>query len=382
LNESDPNGGLTALLALARCGSKDTQEPLFGALQKFPLTALNDEQQLIELRVMELSFIRQGRPSEQLAQSVIGILDPLYPSQSQKMNRELCQLLLYLRAPDAIRKTLTLLDKAPTQEEQTLYVLHLRDITNGWTLDERKDYFAWFDKDHSKAGHPPQMIQYFKDADREYSDGASFQNFLKHFRENAIASLNESERTALASIVSEKQAAPEKVAERKFVKSWTMSDVQPDLNEVAHGRSFAKGKEAYTAAQCVQCHRFGNGGGAIGPELTAVSSRLSSRDILESILEPSKVVSEQYQNTTFILKDGDDVTGRVVDENDQRLIVMTDPRLQTKVEVRKADIQRRHASKVSPMPEGLANILTKQELLDLIAYLESSGKRQAANFKQ
>jgi putative heme-binding domain-containing protein len=183
-------------------------------------------------------------------------------------------------------------------------------------------------------------------------------------------------------VIAEKiNAVASTIPEHKFVKSWTMQDIQPDLDDVRHGRSFSKGRDAFAAAQCAQCHRFGNAGGSIGPELTAVSSRLTSRDILESILEPSKVVSEQYQNTTFILKSGDDVTGRVVDENSDRLTVITDPRQQTKVEVRKADIQTRRASKLSPMPEGLANVLTKQEILDLIAYLQSAGKRQAANFQ-
>ena len=52
--------------------------------------------------------------------------------------------------------------------------------------------------------------------------------------------------------------------------------------------------EAYEAAQCVLCHKFGNDGGAVGPDLTAVSSRFNRHDILESIIEPSKVVSEQF----------------------------------------------------------------------------------------
>ena len=133
--------------------------------------------------------------------------------------------------------------------------------------------------------------------------------------------------------------------------------------------------------QCVQCHRFANAGGSVGPELTAVSSRFSHRDILESILEPSKVISEQYINTTVIKKDGDNVTGRIVDENDQRIVVMTDPIKQTKVEVPKADIEKRVASKISPMPEGLVNNLTKDQIMDLIAYLESGGKESAAAFK-
>ena len=120
----------------------------------------------------------------------------------------------------------------------------------------------------------------------------------------------------------------------------------------------------------------------MGPELTAVASRFGHRDILESIIEPSKVISEQYQNTVVTKKDGDDVTGRIVEENDQKIVVVTNPLTQSKVEVLKSEIAKRTPSKISPMPEGLVNNLTKDEILDLIAYLESGGKETAAAFQK
>jgi hypothetical protein len=67
LNETNSQAGLTALLALARCGGKETQDGLLRALAKFPLPGLSEELQLEKLRVIQLSFIRQGRPTEELA---------------------------------------------------------------------------------------------------------------------------------------------------------------------------------------------------------------------------------------------------------------------------------------------------------------------------
>jgi len=67
--------------------------------------------------------------------------------------------------------------------------------------------------------------------------------------------------------------------------------------------------------------------GAVGPELTAASSKYTRRDILESIIDPSKVVSEQYQNLALALKNGDDVTGRIIEEDSRRIVVVTDPLL-------------------------------------------------------
>jgi putative heme-binding domain-containing protein len=383
LAETNTSGGLTALLALARSGPPEIQRDLLLALKKFPLSGLTEEQQLLKLRILEVSFSRQGRPDPDLAKLAIEKLDAHYPAASEALNRELCQILLYLNAPDAITKTLTLLDKAPTQEEQTAYVLHLRTITNGWTIEQRKHYLSWFDKNRDNIQHDPELIKYFKDAGRDYSDGASFPAYLASFKQDAIDTLTPAERDELAEFLpAENNAAPDAAPPHKFVKEWHMEDIQPDLDQLKSGRSYAKGKEAYAAAQCILCHRFGKTGGSVGPELAAVSSRLTSRDILESILLPSKVVSELYQNTILTLKNGDDVTGRIVGETDQRLTVMTDPIKSTKVEVNKSEVTGRRLSKVSPMPEGLVNILTEDQILDLIAYLQSGGKKSYAAFKQ
>jgi putative heme-binding domain-containing protein len=382
LTETRSMAALTALLALARSGPTNCQNDLILALHKFPLATLDVEEQLLKLRVLEVCFSRQGRPDSDTAQLVIDELDPLYPAYSQPVNQELCQLLLYLDAPDAVSKTMALLDKAPTQEEQVEYVLRLRTITNHWTIDERKDYFSWFRKNRDNAEHPPELLQYFKDAGRDYSDGASLSTFLTNFLQDAVATLTPTELTNLGAMLPPPTNAPVvEVKKHTTIKDWKMADIEPDLDKVKTKRSFTRGRDLFTEAQCIQCHRFGKSGGSVGPELAAVSSRLTARDILESILLPSKVLSEQYQNTIVSTKDGDDVTGRIVEETDQKLIVMTDQIKGTKVEILKTDVAGRRASKVSPMPEGLVNFMTKNEILDLIAYLESGGKKNYAAYK-
>ncbi|WP_040549828.1 c-type cytochrome [Pedosphaera parvula] len=405
LSETHTNAGINGLLALARLGAKDTQGPLLRALAKFPIDGLSESQKLEKLRVIELSFIRQGKPDQQIAKMAIEKLDRQYPAKSQALNRELCQLLVYLQAPDVVAKTLALLDAATTQEEQIYYIFQLRALKTGWTMEQREHYFSWFNREHEgepgdptyhkgagyypwskRAGYKPQhsaeLLKWFTDAERDYGDGSSFPKFMINFRKDAVASLNDQERVELASLITEKKAEPKKpTVEHKFVQDWKMEDLLADLDKASKGRSFAKGREAFTAAQCIQCHRFNNEGGAVGPELTAVSSRFARKDVLESILLPSKVVSEQYQNTTVTKKDGDDVTGRIIEENDTKIVVVTNPLTQTKVEVLKADIQKRDASKLSPMPEGLVNILTRDEILDLLAYIESGGKQTTAAFE-
>ena len=78
---------------------------------------------------------------------------------------------------------------------------------------------------------------------------------------------------------------------------------------------------------------------------------------------------------------GDGATGRIVDENDEKVIVQPNLISPERVSIRKADVADRHPSKISPMPEGLVNLLTADEILDLLAYIESTGKERAANFK-
>jgi putative heme-binding domain-containing protein len=400
LSENRTNAALTASLALARCGNPTTQPMLIKMLQRFPLNRLNEEQQLIKLRALELSFARQKNNDVAVIRDEIADLSPFYPSPSDRVNRELSQLLIYLQAPDVVKRTLALLDTAPTQEEQIHYVFILRNLKTGWTKDQREHYFEWFARQHEgstraatyatgpsyypwasrKGPQPrpsPELVKWLNDAGRDYGDGCSYPAYLANIFNEAVSTLSDRERAELAPLLIEppKEIIPPQ-AQRKFVQEWKMNDLLPALSELAGGR------DVFTDAQCIRCHRFGNQGGAVGPDVTAVGSRYGHREILESILEPSKVINEQYQSITIVQRDGDDVTGRIVHEDYQTVTVVTDPLAATRVQIAKTNIARRLVSKISPMPEGLVNTFTREEILDLIAYLESDGKDGAPAFQK
>lgn len=387
LTEAQPEASLNALLALARVGAKETQPDLLKALAKFPMSALDENQQMEKVRVLEVSLYRQGKPEGELAKRIVDELDALYPAKSQSLNRELCQVLLAIDAPDAVAKTVKLLTSVPTQEEQVTYAMHLRTITTGWTPELRKEYFRWFLQDHQKAEHPKFVTQWFTDAGRPYADGSSFNNFVHHIHDDAVATLKPDEKAAMASVIDAYVApAPRKTAKpakaRVVVKEWAVEDLEPLLPQVSKGRKFARGKLIFEEAQCLACHKFGNEGGAVGPDLTAVSSRFQRKDILESIILPSKVISEQYANTLVKLKKGEPVEGRVLEENDDKLIIQPNPLQPAKVEVKKADIASRNLSKTSPMPQNLVDTFTKEEILDMIAYIESGGRKDHPDFSK
>jgi putative heme-binding domain-containing protein len=301
------------------------------------------------------------------------------------LNLELCQALIALEAPEATAKSVALLDSAATQEEQIAYVLHLRKAASGWTPELRKTYFSWWLKDRSKAGHPETLLRWFSEAGRGYGDGASLSNFIRNLHGQAKASLSAEEAAALADVLAayvppasgKPKTAPRK---RAFVKEWKTEDLLPMLDQVGKDRNYARAKEVYEATQCLACHKFGAEGGAVGPDLTAIASRFTRKDILDSILDPSKVISEQYQATLIKKKNGDVLDGRIVEETADKVVLHPNQLVPDKVTVLKADIEARQPSKTSPMPPALVNTLNSGEILDLLAYLESGGRKDHPAF--
>ena len=75
------------------------------------------------------------------------------------------------------------------------------------------------------------------------------------------------------------------------------------------------------------------------------------------------------------------VTGRLLDETREKLVIQPDPLAPDQVEVKQAEVEARELSKISPMPEHLADVFKAEEILDLIAYLESGGQRNYRSFR-
>jgi putative heme-binding domain-containing protein len=382
LAEKQPDAAFTALLALARNGSADTQPAIVKALASFPFSKLTEEQALNKLRVIEVSIARQGVPSGEVASQLVADVDPVFPAKTEFANRELCQVLLALGAPNAVAKTVALLRAAPTQEEQLTYVVALRNIKTGWNDALRREYLSWWNVPRS-AQHPEHVVQWFKDAGINFNNGASFAGFLRNALKDVTASMTPAEVAAMGDLTKLKPAAKAPTELRKFVKDWKTADLLPLLDKVGKGRDFARGKALFDAVQCALCHRFGDQGGATGPDLTTVSTRFKRQDILESITEPSKVVSEQYMNTVFTMADGTVVAGRISQESGDKVVVMTNPfDAAVTTTVSKAKIKSRELSKISIMPPGLLATCTEAEVLDLLAYLESMGDPKHPNFKK
>ncbi len=386
LKETHPDAAFTALLALARLGTAESQPALFRALTSIPSAKLTEAQTLNKLRVIEVSIARHGVPNGEVAKQVIADVDPLYPARSESVNRELCQILIALNAPHAVARTMELLKAATTQEEQITYVVNLRNVKTGWNPDLRRTYLSWWNAERS-AGHPANVVQWFEDAGIRFNHGASFKNFMAHAHEEAKFTMTPDEIIALGDVLTAYSATqtPEPappLASRTLVKEWMTGDLQPLLDHVGKGRSFARGKDVFYQAQCSACHRYGDQGGASGPDLTAVATRFKRQDLLEAATEPSKVLSEQYMNTAIETKEGRAIIGRITEETPDKVVIRPNPLEPETVTVMKSEIESRQLSKTSPMPTGLLNTFTEEEILDLLAYLESLGDPKHQNFKE
>ncbi len=376
LKENDPTTALNALIALVRVSARDefhrkpgdpTVDPglqgrILESLGRFDWNRLTIASRLAYLRAHTLCFTRLGPPDETNRRLALGRLEPKFPSREKALNSELCQLLVYLRSPQVAATALDLVRRAPTQEEQLDYIKSLRMLAvDAWTPALRLEYFAWFNR---AAG---------------YRGGASFAGFLRMIKADALALLSEAEKTSLSDVLTAPPPASSfaahgaMLAGRTNVTEWTVAGLAPALEHGLEKRDLDRGRRLFGATGCFQCHRIAGEGGAVGPDLTQVAGRFGPRDLLEAILEPSKTVSDLYGNMVLTMRDGDTITGRIVYLREDVVMVgadMFNP-AQT-VNVDRKDVVRMERSPTSPMPDGLLAPLTRDEILDLLAYLVSS----------
>ncbi|MGB7325811.1 MAG: HEAT repeat domain-containing protein [Rubripirellula sp.] len=127
------------------------------------------------------------------------------------------------------------------------------------------------------------------------------------------------------------------------------------------------GRDAFAKAKCNQCHRVGSDGESVGPALSGLAKRFSKREILESILYPSHLVSDQYASKKVLTVDGRALIGMVSQNGDQSINIR-DSNNQTTV-ITESEIDQILPSNNSIMPSGLLDSLTLQEISDLMAYM-------------
>ncbi|HYV27683.1 MAG TPA: plastocyanin/azurin family copper-binding protein [Candidatus Eisenbacteria bacterium] len=164
-------------------------------------------------------------------------------------------------------------------------------------------------------------------------------------------------------------------APQPTLTEWKLEDLAPDLAKVAVGRNLEAGKELFTKLACAQCHKLGKEGNNYGPDLSDVFKRYQNNraEVLRQIIEPSLVISNRYRNFEFELKNGDSVLGMIVKEDADALTIHTGPSDALIQTLKKSELKERQPQSSSAMPLGLLSTLSKDQIFDLLAFVESGG---------
>ncbi len=162
---------------------------------------------------------------------------------------------------------------------------------------------------------------------------------------------------------------------RPKVRKWAIDDLASVAGDSSSRSNLEHGAKIFREALCSRCHRSGATGPAVGPDLTFVARRFSRRDMLESMLTPSRVVAENYRNVQVVTTSGKSYVGRLLNEGDfrsEKLRMNVNPlRPGEVVEIDKKEIEESQETMTSPMPDGLLDSFTEDEIAALLAYLES-----------
>lgn len=404
LAETNPVALTQAMIALARCGAEGDKTAIVKALNGINFNKLPSGRQFDLLRAYELVFTRMGMPETALKNQIAALLDARYPSNSDEFNKAYCRLLVFLEAPSVLPKTLALMEKkeqlslseglATSSEDlilrnpqygldiakmlekmpdaqQTYLAMMLSKAKVGWTDEMRAQYFAWYKKAFA------------------YRGGNSYVGFLDKARKIALANVpaNKKEfydKLSGGDLLTE---SGNDLAEADYPKgpwkNYKLKDMDTIFTAELTQRDFKRGKAMFVATTCSKCHAMKGEGGNIGPDLTQIGTRFSTKDIMEAIIDPNKTISDQYAATQFQLKNGKSLVGKIANQDSKFYYVSQNPYAPDfLVKVKKKDVVSKNYSTISLMLPGLINPLNKEELKDLVAYLKAGGDKESGVFRK
>lgn len=404
LNEKDPQILTQAMIALARHGKPGpgTRNAMLKSLTAINYGELSEAQQIDLIRAFELIILRMGTPEPAIKTQVVEYLNPHYPANSNNLNRSLSKVLVYLEAPGVVERTLALLETAkddPFEKtasqssdlilrnpqygmdianmlanvppaQQTYYATVLSEAGSGWTPELHEKYFKWFNDAFG------------------YKGGVSYVGFINKARQSALKHVPEnqfehySELSGEALLTKSGNDLVSGPQPKGPGRRWTVEEALPLVDGGLVNRNFEQGKMMYDATRCSSCHAMRGEGGSIGPDITQLGTRFTAKDMLESIIEPNKVVSDQYAATVFTMKDGSSILGRLTNENDSTYFISQNPFAPEVIrEIPKQEVASTKYSYISVMYPGLINRVNEEELKDLMAYLMTGGNEEHQIYK-
>ena len=374
---ANPRASLEALLVWVQSlESEEEAGRLFKKLKQIRVTRLGPEPLLGYLRVLQLALLRDPRPvpGSGVAPALGRRLILEFPHEDWRINRELLKVLSFLEVPGVVEKGLVYLDSDLSSQEQIHAVYALRTVATGWTPETRSTLIAWF----LKAWH--------------FRGAASMEGFIGNLWDSSLQRLEPDERERAELLKDEamdqkmRQLAAyladedESETERESRSGDRLSNLsfeelsdflEYDPTSYSEG-DIERGRKVFYLAKCVNCHVFGEEGRGGGPDLSTVVKRFRRREILESLMFPSRVISDQYVSWYVRLKNHDEITGMFVSESDDKLTLIT--ATGERVDLARDQIEERRESSLSIMPEGLIDSMTMNDLVSLTLFLEEGGE--------
>ena len=392
---------LHAMVAMAKKGHPELQPVILRKLMTIDINRISRDNKIAFLRAMELALYRMDNLDPVLSGQMAAYFDDAYPSTDNALNREFSKILIQIEAPYAVERTLDLLENAVddstvTMEtltsssdlilrnpqygmdiagmlaktppaQQIYYATALSKATTGWTPELYDRYFKWYyDAFGYKGGN---SYIGFIDASRKLALAHVPKDQADHYNVLSGDSLvAESGRELFENIV------PPKGPGRR----WELDEAVKTVESDEGTRNFEQGQSLFAAVRCASCHMMQGEGGAIGPDLTQLGTRFSVHDMLEAIIDPSAVISDQYESKVLVLNDGTSVLGRVISEEGDTYSISQNPYAPQELkEIPKNQVKEVKIAQVSTMPPGTLNVLNEEELKDLIAYLMAGGNENS-----
>jgi putative heme-binding domain-containing protein len=361
LAETNPRSLIAAMVAQARTDeSYYAQGAIVARLNTIEWGSLGSLDRLDLLRAYALACTRFGDPSESLRDTLLARLNSAFPAESHMVNRELARLLTYLDAPGIGDRMVRVMKQEPTQEEQIFYAMLLRNLDEDqWSVADHQYYFQWLNSSTNVGG------------------GVSLPDLLAGIKMDALDVVSDTRMAKLKDAL-QTQPAPDPYAQfqgRDFVQQWTMDDLLPVTAQEMDNRDLESGRRSFAEAMCLKCHRFNQTGGVTGPNLTGVGKRYDIHTLIQSIIDPSAVISDQYDTYAVTMKDGQTHTGRIGDINTETVYLMVDLfNPADMMYVPHDNMEEIRRVQLSMMPEGLVDSFTRDDILDMIAYMQSANE--------
>lgn len=394
---ADPDRIIQGAVAIARSGKSSDQAMVLGKLNEVNWGGLDKGQQLGLLRAYGLVSIRMGELSQAQKELISTQLSDQFPTNDYALDRELSQLLISVEDESATEKSIALLEKHTNEKtithpnmlseevssrserygplimkvlenmpptEALYYGTLLSHATAGWNKELREKYFNWFYDGLNAKG------------------GLSFKPFFENIRKQAMSNVPEAERAYFEELSGVYQPGEELANLPQPAGPGGEYNMHKIGGIIGKGLKdykgdIAKGKLVYQAALCSSCHRMQGEGAGIGHDLTQLHTRYKRNEIIAAIFSPNDEISDQYAFTLFHMQDGKRVAGKVLSEDDDKVVIA--PNVYSSaytVELAKSEIVKQELSPISPMPSNLLNRLNEEEITDLFAYLLSGGDEE------